>query len=50
MISQHLTRMQTTAGSTQEASLEEEAYDPNQPTMEEVNYMEEPYENTYNPS
>ena len=29
---------------------EEEAYDPENPSMEEVNYMGEPYGNTYNPS
>ncbi|XLS77757.1 hypothetical protein HN51_061982, partial [Arachis hypogaea] len=50
MISQSLSRMQAATGSTKEASSEEEAYDPENPGMEEVNYMGEPYENTYNPS
>ncbi|XP_057719842.1 uncharacterized protein LOC130934272 [Arachis stenosperma] len=50
MTSQHLTGMQTAPGSNQEASFEEEAYDPDQLTMEEVNYMGEAYGNTYNPS
>ena len=42
--------MQAAPGSTKEASSEEEAYDPENPSMEEVNYMGEPYGNTYNPS
>ena len=50
MISQSLFGMQAATGSTKEASSEEEAYDPENPTMEEVNYMGESYENTYNPS
>ncbi|XP_057719520.1 uncharacterized protein LOC130933940 [Arachis stenosperma] len=41
---------QKMSGNNQEASLQEEAYYPDQPTMEEVNYMGEPYVNTYNPS
>ncbi|QHO01474.1 Retrotransposon gag protein [Arachis hypogaea] len=50
MISQNLTGIQATSGSTKEASFEEEAYDPENIAMEEVNYMGESYENTYNPS
>ena len=50
MISQSLSGMQAATGSTKEASSEEEAYDPENPAMEEVNYMGEPYGNTYNPS
>ncbi|KAL4276121.1 hypothetical protein AHAS_Ahas20G0175500 [Arachis hypogaea] len=50
MISQYLTGMQTAAGSNQEAFSEEEAYDLEEPTMKEVNYMGEPYGKTYNPS
>ena len=50
MISQSLHGMQAASNSTQEASYEEEAYDPENPSMEEVNYMGEPYGNTYNPS
>ncbi|KAL4391156.1 hypothetical protein AHAS_Ahas03G0216900 [Arachis hypogaea] len=45
-----LNLIQVASGSTQEASSEVEAYDPDQPTMEEVNYMGETYGNTYNPS
>ncbi|KAL4397076.1 hypothetical protein AHAS_Ahas01G0155700 [Arachis hypogaea] len=50
MISQSLSGMQNAPSSTKEASSEEEAYDPENPSMEEVNYMGEPYGNTYNPS
>ena len=50
MISQSLSRMQNAPSSTKEASSEEEAYDPENPSMEEVNYMGESYGNTYNPS
>ena len=50
MISQSMSGMQAATGSTKEASSKEEAYDPENPAMEEVNYMGEPYENTYNPS
>ena len=50
MISQSLNGMQAASNSTQEASSEEEAYDPENPTIAEVNYMGEPYGNTYNPS
>ncbi|XLT46965.1 hypothetical protein HN873_039569 [Arachis hypogaea] len=49
MISQSLFGMQAATGSTKEASSEEEAYDPENPAIEEVNYMGEPYGNTYNP-
>ncbi|RTK48109.1 hypothetical protein DRJ87_15560, partial [Enterococcus faecalis] len=45
IISQSLTGMQAATGSTKEASSEEEAYDPENPSMEEVNYMGEPYGN-----
>ena len=38
------------SNSTKEASSEEEAYDPENPAMAEVNYMGEPYGNTYIPS
>ena len=37
-------------GSTKEASSEEEAYDPENPAIAKVNYMGEPYGNTYNSS
>ena len=50
MISQSLHGMQAASNSTQEASSEEEAYDPENPAIAEVNYMGEPYGNTYNPS
>ena len=50
MISQSLTGMQGAFGSTKEASSEEEAYDPKNPAIAEVNHMGEPYGNTYNPS
>ena len=50
MISQSLSGMQATPGSTKDASSEEEAYDLENPSMEEVNYMGESYRNTYNPS
>ena len=50
MISQSLHGMQAASNSTQEASPEEEAYDPENPTMAEVNYMGIPYGNTYNSS
>ena len=50
MISQSLNGMQAASNSTQEASSEEEAYDPENPAIAEVNYMGEPYGNTYNPS
>ena len=50
MISQSLSGMQNAPSSTKEASSEEEAYDPENPSMEEVNYMGESYGNTYNPS
>ncbi|XP_072056539.1 uncharacterized protein [Arachis hypogaea] len=42
--------MQAAAGSTQDTSYDGDAYDPDQPTTEEVNYIGEPYGNTYNPS
>ena len=41
MISQSLFEMQAAIGSTKEASSKEEAYDPENPAMEEVNYMGE---------
>ena len=41
MISQSLSGMQNAPSSTKEASSEEEAYDPENPSMEEVNYMGE---------
>ena len=50
MISQSLNGLQAASNSTKEASSEEEAYDPENPAMAEVNYMGEPYENSYNPS
>ena len=50
IISQSLNGWQNASNSTKEASSEEEAYDPENPTIAEVNYMGEPYENTYNPS
>ncbi|KAL4306393.1 hypothetical protein AHAS_Ahas16G0173800 [Arachis hypogaea] len=50
MISQSLNGMQTASNSTQEASYEEEAYDPENPAIAEVNYLGEPYGNTYNSS
>ena len=50
MISQSLNGLQAASNSTQEASSEEEAYDPENPAMAEVNYMGEPYGNTYNSS
>ena len=50
MISQSLNGMQAASNSTQEASSEEEAYDPENPAIAEVNYMGEPYGNTYNSS
>ena len=50
MISQSLNGLQAAFNSTKEASSEDEAYDPENPTMAEVNYMGELYENTYNPS
>ena len=50
MISQNLTGMQDASGSTKEASSEGETYNPENPAMEEVNYMGESYGNTYNPS
>ena len=50
MISQSLNGMQAASNSTQEASYEEEAYDPENPAIAEVNYMGEPYGNTYNSS
>ena len=50
IISQNLTRMQAASGSAKEASSEGEAYDPENLAMEEVNYMGESHENTYNPS
>ena len=48
MISQSLHGMQAASNSTQEASSEEEAYDHENPAMAEVNYLGEPYGNTYN--
>ena len=48
MISQSLHGMQAASNSTQEASSEEEAYDPENPAIAEVNYLGEPYGNTYN--
>ena len=50
MISQNLTGLQAASGSTKEVSPEGEAYDPENPVMEEVNYLGESYGNTYNPS
>ena len=50
MISQSLNGLQAASNSTKEVSSGEEAYDPENPSMEEVNYMGEPYGNTYNPS
>ena len=50
MISQSLSGMQAAPGSTKEASSEEEAYDPENPARAEVNYLGEPYGNTYNSS
>ncbi|XLT72560.1 hypothetical protein HN873_028986 [Arachis hypogaea] len=46
----NLTGLQAASGSAKEASSEGEAYDPENPAIEEVNYMEESYGNTYNPS
>ncbi|KAL4276157.1 hypothetical protein AHAS_Ahas20G0179100 [Arachis hypogaea] len=48
IISQSLNGLQAASNRTKEASSEEEAYDPENPTMAEVNYMGEPYGNTYN--
>ena len=48
MISQSLHGMQAASNSTQEASSEEEAYNPENPAIAEVNYLGEPYGNTYN--
>ena len=48
MISQSLNGWQNASNSTKEASTEEEAYDPENPAITEVNYMGEPYGNTYN--
>ena len=50
MISQSLNGLKESSNSTIEASSVEEAYNPENPAMEEVNYMGEPYGNTYNPS
>ena len=50
IISQSLNGLQAASNSTKEASSEEEAYDPENPAIAEVNYMGEPYGNTYNPS
>ena len=50
MISQSLNGLKESSNSTIEASSEEEAYDPENPAIVEVNYMGEPYGNTYNPS
>ena len=50
MISQSLNGWQNASNSTKEASSEEEAYDLENPTIAEVNYMGEPYRNTYNSS
>ena len=49
IISQNLNGLQHASNSTREAA-SEEAYDPENPAMAEVNYMGEPYGNTYNPS
>jgi len=49
MISQSLNGWQNASNSTKEAA-SEEAYDPKNPAMAEVNYMGEPYGNTYNSS
>ena len=49
MISQNLNGLQHASNSTREVA-SEEAYDPENPAMAEVNYMGEPYGNTYNPS
>ncbi|QHO42136.1 Retrotransposon gag protein [Arachis hypogaea] len=50
MISQSMNGLQNASNSTKEVSSEEEAYDPENPAMAEVNYMGEAYGNTYNPS
>ena len=50
MISHSLNGLQATSNNTKEASSEEEAYDPDNPAIAEVNYMGEPYGNTYNSS
>ena len=50
MISQSLNGSQNAYNSTKEASSEEEAYDPENPAIAEVNYLGEPYGNTYNSS
>ena len=50
MISQSLNGLQAASNNTKEASSEEEAYDPENPAMAEVNHMGEPYGNTYNSS
>ena len=50
MISQSLNGLKESSNTTIEASSEEEAYDPENPAMAEVNYMGEPYGNTSNSS
>ena len=50
MIFQSLNGWQNTSNNTKEESSEEKAYDPENPAMAEVNYMGEPYGNTYNSS
>ena len=50
MISQSLNGLQAASNNTKEASSDEEAYDPENPAIVKVNYMREPYGNTYNPS
>ena len=50
MIFQSLSGWQNASNSTKEASSEEEAYDPENSAIAEVNYMGEAYGNTYNPS
>ena len=49
MISQSLHGWQNASNSTKEAA-SEEAFDLENPAMAEVNYMGEPYGNTYNSS
>ncbi|XP_057726562.1 uncharacterized protein LOC130941934 [Arachis stenosperma] len=50
MISQSLNRWQNASNNTKEASSEEEAYDSENLAIAEVNYIGEPYGNTYNSS